>query len=413
MVDGGMAIEDGKIVAVGPAAALASQFPQATRRTFPKGALLPGLVNAHYHLDLVQFSVPKPDPFAETDHSAHSYWLTESIRYRQAHALDKVRDAVAYATERLAHGGITAIGAHTSFDGTVAALRRSGLRGVVFLELFGSNPAFFAQDRFETALGTLEQHSGAGAERIRVGLGPLAPYLLSRNLLQIICRHAATDRTPLQIHVAESMDEMEFFFNSSGPIGTNLFPLLGWGAAAEQSLPPPFQKTPVRFLEDIGFLESAPSLIGCVQLSDADLPIIKRRGCHVVFAPRAVDHFQLGAFPYQKLRQHQIPMAFGVEALSDSTDVDLWDELRAARQYDIPSGEILRMATLGGAQALGLAEETGSLAAGKWADYQIVDLPANVPADSLLDHILDQTTPATVRWVAVAGNCLKDAAPRT
>ncbi len=406
---GGIVVQDGKILAVGLAATLAAQFPNATRRDFPTGVLLPGLVNAHYHLDLAQFSVPKRDPSAKSDHSTHSYWLTESIRYRQAHSLDKVSDVVQYATERMARGGITCIGAHSSFDGSVAALRRSGLRGVVFLELFGSNPALFSQDRFESALAILEQPTASNG-RVRVGLGPLAPYLLSRNMLQIVCQHAVTERTPLQIHVAESMDEMEFFFNSSGPIGTNLFPLLGWGAAAEQPLPPPFQKTPLRYLDDIGFLESAPTLVGCVQLSDADLPILQRRKCTVVFAPRAVEHFGFGTFPYEKLARHNIPLALGVEALSQSTDVDLWDEMRAAGRYNIPADVILKMATAGGAHALGLSQETGQLTSGMWADYQVIDLPPEHPTATLAERILDHTTPANVRCVAVAGDLIKNVA---
>lgn len=406
ITDGGIAVDAGKIVSVGSATALAQQFPYATRRDFPHGVLLPGLVNAHCHLDLVQFSVPKQDPTVPTDHSAHSYWLTESIRFRQAHGPDKFRDAVQYAIERLARGGVTSVGAFSSFDGAVPSVRRSGLRGVVYLELFGSNPPFFAQDRFETALAILDQPLG-GNDRLRVGLGPLAPYLLSRNLLQIIRRHAESEHIPVQIHVAESMDEMEFFFNSSGPIGTNLFPLLGWGAAAEQPLPHPFQKTPLRYLEDIGFLDTAPTLVGCVQLSDADVPVVQRRQCPVVFSPRAIEHFGLGTFPYAKLAQQNIPMAFGSEALSFAVDGDLWDEMRAARQYPIGAEAILKMATLGGAHALGLAQATGSLAVGKCADYQIVDAPPDGTAP-FFDRLLDHTTPANVRHVAVGGDVIKD-----
>ncbi|MBI4238898.1 MAG: amidohydrolase family protein [Deltaproteobacteria bacterium] len=406
MSNGAMIINNGKILAVGTAAALAAEHPAATRIDYPEHVILPGLVNAHLHVDMAQFYPPHPAAEGNQEGGApspHLQWQQAALTFRFENRLDHSKESIRYCAERLQHYGVTCVGALTTFDAAVPLFAGTGLRAVVFPEIFASRAAEVTQDRFESALALLEKYAGH-SDRIRFGLAPLAPYLLSRQVLHIVSQHVAGAQLPLQIHAAESFEEMEFFFNSSGPIGTELFPLFGWGPATGQPLPPPFHKTPIRYLEEIGFLAAHPTIVGGVQLAADDLPILQRNGCAVVYCPQAVRQFGLGEFPYGKLREHGVPVALGTEALFTPTDGDLWAEMRAALQSGgIGATDVLHMATLGGAHALRCSDTIGSLTAGKAADYLVLDLPPRERDRGLEEALVRFTTPPQIRHRFVAG----------
>jgi cytosine/adenosine deaminase-related metal-dependent hydrolase len=98
------------------------------------------------------------------------------------------------------------------------------MRAVVYAEIFGGSGGTTAQDRFESALALVEKYNDESSDRLRVGLGPLAPYLISRHVLKIASQHAQHMGIPIQIHAAESFAEMEFFYDSKGPIADVLLP---------------------------------------------------------------------------------------------------------------------------------------------------------------------------------------------
>lgn len=410
--NGGIVIDNEKIVAVGTADELAAKYPEAKRTDYPEQVLLPGLINAHLHIDLAHFRCPRPHPAQSAlAASPHVYWLKQSFEARHTISVDSTLESINRCLKQMVQNGVTCVGAMTNYDGTANLIDKSGLRAVVFPELYGGGPTGLSQDRFESTLAIIEENADQPNNgRVKLGFGPLAPYLLSRNLLQIISSYAKADSIPVQLHAAESFDEMEFFYNSSGPIGTDIFPLLGWGEASEQALPPPFRKTPVNYLEEIGILAAHPSIVGCVQLSASDIPKLKKNGCRVVFSPRAIRDFGLGEFPYGKLVEEDVPVALGTESAFDSTDGDLWDEMRIALEMSgISPKEILTMSTLGGAKALGWENNLGSLSIGKQADYIIIDLPPLSSAEDLTDALIRNTTSKSVRKTVVNNVSLKSA----
>lgn len=410
--DGALVVEMGRILAVGPRAELQARYPQVQQQHFATQCILPGLVNAHLHIDLAQFFPPDLDEHAKTADGQpmprHIHWLKSALQFRQTARLEQVSAAIRYCLNRLVQCGVTCVGAMTNFDAALQLIDDVGLRAVIFPEIFASNPSEMIQDRFESALAVLDEVD-VDSETLRAGFGVLAPYLVSRNLLRLVSQHARDGNVPVQIHAAESFDEMEFFFNSSGPIGSEIFPLLGWGPTAGQELPPPFQKTPIQYLEEIGFLEAQPNIIGCIQLGREDLPILQRRRCSVIYSPLAVQEFQLGEFPYGKLAEADVPIALGTESRLNPTDGDLWDEMRAALKISgITPQEILSMATRGGAQALRWDKVIGTLSPGKAADYLVVDLPPLPDPYFLVDSLIRHTTPNRIRQTVVAGQLLKN-----
>jgi len=407
--DGAIAVELGRIHAVGKKVDLKERYPEAEMKEMGDAALMPGLVNAHCHLDLVAHfegtpaftrpdSIPPPSDFIET--------LLGTIEFKHDPKAEQVMNGIQKGANRLIETGVTCLGDMTHFEGTFKVLREMGLRAVVFPEvLAGRGEA--AQQKFEVALALIEKYTDATHSRVRVGIGPYAPYLLSRNLLKIISQHAKEASIPLMIHAAESFAEMEFFFDSQGPIATDVFPFLGWN-----ELPPAHRKTPVEYLGEIGFFDAPTTIVGGLHLSAKDFPTLARHLARVVWCPTTNRAMKHGTFPYAKLSEHGIPIGLGTCCWSTHMGFNMWDEMRAAISDIDPAPdakEALRLATVGSARALGLDHLVGTLEEGKKADYIVVDARDIASAETVYENLVEFTQPHHVRHVAVGGNILKSA----
>jgi len=404
--NGAIAVELGKIHAFGPLCELEKQFPSAEVTEYPNEILLPGIVNTHCHLDLIYFHESE---LAESDSSLPSQDFIDniiaSIEYKHDADPQKVITGIKKGIDRLIETGTTCIGDMTHFEGAFHLLRDAGLRAIVFPEILAGRTEA-AQSRFEIALALVEKYTDASHDRIRVGLGPYAPYLLSRNLLKIISQHAKDAGIQLQIHAAESFAEMEFFFDSQGPIATELFPSLGW-----QDLPPAQHKTPVQYLSEIGFLEAPSTIIGGLHLAANDLPLLRRHLSRVIYCPNTNIMMKHGNFPYGKLREFGIPIGLGTDWWGTRRGFNLWDEMRTAvREGSTPipkAKEVLQMATIGGARCLGLDHLTGTLEEGKKADYILIHAPEFSSEDECYSKLVSETEPHHVKRVVVNGHILK------
>lgn len=411
--DGAIAVEVGRIDAFGTLAELRGRYPNAEVQEHPGCVLMPGLVNAHCHLDLVSFFnpdiVPGSEVFFEPEEQPEfASTLVDSIDYKHDVKADDVILGVRRGINRLIETGVTSVGDMTHFEGTFRLLREAGLRAVVFPEILAGRGEL-AQQKFEIALALLEKYTDASHDRIRVGLGPYAPYLLSRNLLKIISQHARDAMIPLMIHAAESFAEMEFFFDSQGPIATDVFPSLGWN-----ELPPAQRKTPVTYLSEIGFFEAPTVIVGGLQLAEKDFPLLARHLVRVVWCPSVNKALKHGQFPFGKLSEFGIPTGIGTEFWMERLGFNLWEEMRLASREGAqplpPPREVLRMATIGGARALGLDHVTGTLEEHKKADYIVVHQPTWGPeegTDALFERLIQHTDPQHIRKVVVGGAILK------
>lgn len=405
--NGAIAVELGKIHAFGPLEELKARFPEAPLKAFDGCALMPGLVNAHCHLDLVAYFEMTPsftNPEAAAGQNEFIETLTSTIDFKHDAKPEYVIDGIQKGINRLIETGVTCVGDMTHFEGTFKLLREMGLRAVVFPEILAGRGEA-AQQKFEIALALVEKYTDASHDRIRVGLGPYAPYLLSRNLLKIISQHARESSIPLMIHAAESFAEMEFFFDSQGPIATDVFPSLGW-----RELPPAQRKTPVEYLAEIGFFEAPTTIIGGLHLSAKDVPMLARHLARVVWCPTANRTMKHGSFPHAKLSDHGIPMGLGTDMWLSRQGFNMWEEMRAAREETppAPAKDVLRMATIGSARTLGLDHLIGTFEEGKRADYIVVFVP-DTPADALYDKLVSNTQPHHIRQVVVGENILKSA----
>jgi cytosine/adenosine deaminase-related metal-dependent hydrolase len=404
--NGAIAVELGRIMAGGALSELKEKFPSAEVMDFDGHVLMPGLVNAHCHLDLVDFY---DAALTESDTSLPSQdfinQIISAIEYK--HEIDPKRaiSGIQKGINRLIETGTTCVGDMTHFEGTFQLLRETGMRAVVFPEILAGRSEA-AQSRFEVALALVEKYTDASHDRVRAGLGPYAPYLLSRNLLKIISQHAKESGIQIQIHAAESFAEMEFFFDSQGPIASELFPSLGW-----QELPPAQHKTPVQYLSEIGFLDAPASIIGGLHLAANDFPILRRHLVRVIYCPITNKAMKHGSLPYGKLREIGIPMGLGTDQWPSRKGFSLWDEMRCALSEGstpLPAPrELFQMATTGGARCLGMDHLIGTLEEGKKADYILASAPEFTTEDDFYEKLIKQTEPQHIKRVVVGGHILK------
>ncbi len=359
IADGAVAIRGGSIAGVGKRREVLLAFPGAERWDLSDAAILPGLVNCHTHLELSALSpVPAERSFAA--------WLVRLIERRRESGVPCLDAALAGGRALLA-SGTTCVGDVSAVGESLTALGALGLRGVVYREVLGLSPDE-AASRIGAAAEDLRRMLGSASEETRrVGLSPHSPYGLSEELFRACGALLRRRRMPCCIHAAESSEEQEFLSTGGGPIATTLYPAVGC------SLAPPRQRaeSSVAYLDSLGALAWRPLLIHAVHVDSEDIRRMARTHVTVAHCPRSNALLSGRVAPVAEFLRHGVPVGLGTDSLASAPTLDLWDEMRAVgvgQVGRIMPREILEMATLGGARALGLAGEIGSLTVGKRAD---------------------------------------------
>jgi cytosine/adenosine deaminase-related metal-dependent hydrolase len=274
--------------------------------------------------------------------------------------------------------GTTSVGDIVTSPDLLSAYDGTSIGGRLYLELIGQDRQLF-EPRLAKAMEAIKTIGGTRLP----GLSPHAPYTLHSNLLPDIAA-AAQMQLPLSLHLAESREESDLLFGSSGPLADEMYPLVGW----QDYLPAPRKTTPARFFDDGGLLGSSTLVVHGVQLTPADAALLQERGVTVCLCPRSNERLAVGTAPVHLFNKLGIPLCLGTDSLASNDSLSLWDEIRFA--LDSYRGELgperlLEMATKGGAAGIGLADCTGVLETGKRADFQVVQLDGGCTAERLLD----------------------------
>ena len=348
---GAIAIEDGRIAAVGTA----TELGEGER--FPEAVILPGFVNAHTHLEYAVYA-------GFGDGLSFGPWISTHVeRKRRLERADMEAIARLGAAECL-RSGITTAG-DLAFSGASAhACADLGLRAIVYLEVFGSE-AVEALGRFED---NREYVSPALSERVGLGVSPHAPYTCST---EVYAACAALD-LPVATHLNESGDELDWLLRGDGP----------WQPLAEMLIEPDGQSG-IRRLAAAGLLDERMVAAHCVKVDDEEIDLLSRHGVAVAHCPRSNALLGCGIAPLAELRAAGLRIGVGTDGVSSVPSHDFFEELRTVvsfarareeRADTISASAALELATLGGARALGLEHEIGSLVPGKRADVAIVSL---------------------------------------
>jgi len=378
--NGAVSVHDGRIVAVGRRKDVVKAHPGVEVRDLGDAVIIPGLVNAHTHVEL---SFMNGDPPAG---GTYMTWLRDLVARRSAVDASAATEAAAHAIEAMASRGTVAVGDVANGAWAAPLLARSGLFGLAFHELFGFRAAD-AESILSAAaerLEAIDSHSEvrAALDRFNNVLTPHAAHTTSHPLLKALGGRAVASGEMLSIHVAESEEETQLLRDGTGPFKDFLIERDAW----EPGWKAPGM-TPVAYLDRLGVLTPRTLAVHCVHIDHQDLSRLQARGVTVVTCPRSNQRLGVGKAPVTKLMASGIPVALGTDSLASAPDVDVFTEVAHLRQEHpgLSPAAALRIATLNGARALGLAAQLGSIEAGKWASLAVVGL--NDPNDDPLEAV--------------------------
>ncbi|MDE3231121.1 MAG: amidohydrolase family protein, partial [Chloroflexota bacterium] len=350
ITDGGVAVTGERIFAVGPAADLAARYPGARRVALGEAALLPAAINAHTHLELTALEGAIPPGLDMAS------WILALISARRALDDAALRASAAEGVRRSLASGVAAIGEICSAGQSVGPIVESDLRGVVYYELLSGDPAradeTLARGQAQLARWR-DEYPGA---RVRFGLSLHAPYTVSTPLFERSAAWARAEGVPISIHAAESPAETQWLRDRSGPIRETLYATLGLPADLE----PAARRSPMRYLSERGALSRETLLAHGVQVDADDLALVAASGAAVAHCPHSNTRLLNGRLPWAAYRAAGVRLALGTDSLASAPSLSIWDE--AAYTADLHThaaesptpAELLRLATLDGADALGL-----------------------------------------------------------
>lgn len=393
IADGGVLIERGRILDVGPwdvVAARAAAREQAgvavTRRDAGAAALMPGLVNAHTHLELswLRGRVPPARSLPA--------WVAASMALRRE-ATDPT-PSILEAIREARGAGTSVIGDIANGWASVAPLGSSDLRAVVFHELLGFN----VDPAGEVVAAARERALGASNDRVSVSLAAHAPYSTSPALIREIAV-AVQDLTPcvMSIHAAESAEETEFLATGGGAWRAVLEGLGRW----VPSWAPPRAST-VEYLSRLGVLTRDALLVHATQCSETDLARVAESGAALVTCPRSNAWVGAGVPPVAAMISAGVRLAIGTDSLASVGDLNVFAEMQAlaAIAPGVVPHRWIAAATIDGARALRQEREYGSLEPGKRADVLRVAL-RGAPADAAAveAQLVSGIAPGQLEWM--------------
>jgi len=391
----------GRIVWVGPRDDAPARFDDADV-DLGDVVLIPGLVNAHCHLELTAMR-------GFLDGLSFRDWILRLTSARRA-VFDAaaMMDGARLGVEEGVRVGVTTF-ADTGDSGTgFDAMLERGVRGICFREVFGPDPA-----QCEHAIAELREKLARMRVRetplVRAGVSPHAPYTVSDPLYRATVSLAREFAAPVAVHIAESALESELVATGTGAFADGLRKR---GIAVA-----PRARTPIALLHALGVLDVDPLLIHCVRVDDDDIRAIASHRCAVAHCPASNARLAHGVAPLAELLVAGVDVGLGSDSVASNDRMDLLDEARlallfaAARATEpnaVSSARALELATLGGARALRLDGEVGSLEPGKAADlaaFPLAALARGPTHDPVAAAVLALAgTPAS--FVAVAGRPL-------
>ncbi len=331
--------------------------------------VMPGLVNAHTHLEL-SWLAGKVPPAASMDG-----WLRAMMHLRRLGPPGGDVEVLAAIDTALADAratGTALIGDVTNTLMSASRLRRAGMSATLFHEILGFRPVDVtglvrqARERLGDAMGDEAGLQGAVAAH--------APYSTAPALFREIAR-THEGPAPLAVHIAESLEEMALLRDGSGPFRALLERLEVW----DEAWTPP-GPAPIRFLRTHGYLGAGTLLVHGVHLTPDELDEVRQADAILVTCPRSNTWVGGGVPPVARFYAAGVDVAVGTDSLASVDSLNLFDELAALRRLapEVEAARLLDSATRIGARALGWGRTHGVLAPGSASLAAVVRVPADL-----------------------------------
>ena len=391
LIDYALVVDDGRIVALAPSASIERDYVAQVRAALPTHVLIPGLVNAHTHAAMVLLR-------GIADDVPLKPWLEDHIWPREGRHVSSefVADGTLHAAAEMLKGGITCAGDMYFYpDAAAHAYEAAGMRALVGMPVLDFPTPYASDADVYLAKGFAARDAFKHAPRLAFALAPHAPYTVGDETWRKIVMYARQLDLPIHTHVAETRIEVDDARAASG-------------------------ESPVLRLDRLG--ATGPSFIGvhAVHLQPADIETLATQQCNIVHCPVSNMKLASGIAPVTALAARGINVALGTDGAASNNRLDLFSEMRIASLLAkvatgdaaaLPAAAVLRMATLGGAIALGLDRDIGSLSPGKQADVVAIDLSSvdMLPMYDPISHLLHVAGREQVTDVWIAGEHIVDA----
>ncbi len=400
-IDGGEVVVEGGVIA----AIRARQIPASDCRDFGDAVLLPGLVNAHSHLEYTALRGFLEDvPFFS--------WIRALTAAKASLSAEDWLWSARLGALECAASGITTLGDNTDAGVTMRVLAESGLRGTVYQELFGIDDREPTGPIIEALQAKIAAHRAYASERVAAGVSPHALYTIRPALFAAVNAYAAAEHLPTSIHIAESPAESALTESGTGPFA-EMFARRGitWDVP---------HLTPTQYADQMGALGPNTLAVHCVHQNTADIQRVAKKNAAIIHCPKSNAKLGAGIAPLTAwLRTENLRVGLGTDSAVSNNTHDLWEEMRfalllqRARLEDaevVTARDVLRLATLGGAGAMGLSEQIGSLTPGKRADLIAVrlDQPHTVPATDPYAALVYSVRASDVVFTLCSGEVLYD-----
>jgi len=352
--------------------------------------LMPGLINAHCHLDYsgMRNAILQPSSFSQ--------WVRRLNELKRIVSDDEYLEAIVFGFSELQKWGTTSVYNIESFPELMVRMPAPPLRTWWFYELLDIRSRVHTEDVVAGALAFFESRPlWLGG----FGLSPHAPYTTSLGLYELSRACCEEYAMPLMTHLAETSEEYEMFSSASGVLYDFLKPL-------GRDMSDTGGTTPIRHLLNSGALPVGSILthMNFVSEDDWDLLSRHRSDFSVVHCPMCHEYFGRDQFPLERFREIGMNLCVGTDSLASNKALNLFEEMRTLmdKHPSVSSAEALAMVTVNAAAAIGLPGQLGELREGAFAD--MIALPFNGKADDVMDAIVANQAP--VQWSMVNGGVL-------
>jgi 5-methylthioadenosine/S-adenosylhomocysteine deaminase len=349
--------------------------------------LIPGLVNTHTHLSMSLMRGLADDLLLET-------WLNDHIWPTEANLdgeLCYVGAKLACA-EMIKSGTTTFNDMYFYMDNVAQAVDESGIRGNICHGMLDQGDEEKRKAEYKESLRIIDKCHNTADGRIQVSFGPHAPYTCSTELLNWVRKKASQLGVRIHIHVSETEFEVKNIIDT-------------------------YQARPFEYLDKIGFLDDDVLAAHAVWPSDNEMDIINERGVNISHNPVSNMKLASGVSPVAKMLDKGINVSLGTDGAASNNNLDMLEEMKIAaiqqkvNTFDptvLKAEDLFKMATIGGATALGIAEEVGTIEVGKKADLVLVDMkaPHLTPYRHPISHLVYAANGGDVDTVICNGQIL-------